>query len=136
MRFLLLALTLASWQAQEPAREPGVPRALLVTYTDGRTAPRVLTPRGGSWTPYFPRRPDAPAHEGLPLSALKIDHLVEGDVIVTVSLIYGKPHQRTVQVAKVRLTNEPVQVDALPAFGVDPITLSVVESAPVVLARP
>ena len=137
MRCLLLVLALASVQAQGPAREPVGPRSLLVTYSDGRTSPRILTPRGGSWTPFFPRRPEAPAHDGLPLSALKIDHVVEGDVVVTVSLLYGSPHQRTVQVAKVRVTgSEPVQVNELTDFGVDPITLSLVESPPVYLIQP
>jgi hypothetical protein len=98
-----------------------------VAYSDGRVSRRVLTPEGGgSWAPFFPRRPDAPAHEGLPLAALTIDHRLDRDrVLVTVSLIYGRPHQKTVRVAVHEVGRDPVIVRELEPFGVDPVTLSI-----------
>ena len=55
---------------------------------------------------------------------------------VTVSLKYGSPHQKTVQVATVRLGAEPVRVDDLERYGVDPIVLSLDEFSPVPLVQP
>lgn len=102
------------------------PRALTVTYSDGRTVPRLLTPYGATWTLRFPHRPDAPTQSGVPLSGLKVEHRVEADVVVvTVSLSYGQPSQRVVPVATIRLRDDNlVPVRELSAFGVDPITLA------------
>ena len=129
---LLVAAVLVLSMAQEapskaaPPREPGKAQTLIVTQSDGRTHMRLLTSRGESWLPSFPRQKNPPAQDGLPLAALKIDQAVEGDAaVVTVSLLYGVPRQCTVHVRTVRVTGtEPVHVNELSAFGVDPITLS------------
>jgi hypothetical protein len=133
---LLLAVTFA--QVQAPTPETQAPRRLTVTYSDGRTVPRILTPRGASWTPSFPHRRDAPTQDGLALAALKVEHRVESDVVVVVvSLAYGQPSQRTVQVATVRLQDgQPVQVRELTAFGVDPITLALETAEPTLVVVP
>jgi len=118
----------------QPDGQPGAARALAVAYADGRTSYRVLRPGGGGfWTPQFPVVPDADtARDGLPLWALQIDHAIDGaDVTVTVSLLYGRPHTDRVEVATVRVTSDrPARVEALAAFGVEPVTLSIVSVAP------
>jgi hypothetical protein len=129
---LLVAAVLVLTMAQEApskaalSRQSDGARTLIVTYSDGHTHTRLLSPRLESWSPVFPRQKNPPTHDGLPLGALKIDHVSEGEVaVVTVSLMYGSPRQRIVHVRTVRMTGtEPVQVDELSAFGVDPITLS------------
>jgi hypothetical protein len=113
-----------------------LPRRLIITYSDGRTSPHLLRPRGGSWTPKFPRQANPPAHDGLPLSALQVDFEVDRDVVITVSLKYGSPHQKTVQVATVRLGAEPVRVSDLERYGVDPIVLSLDGYSPSPLVQP
>jgi hypothetical protein len=69
---------------------------------------------------------------------LKVEHRVEPDaVVVTVALVYGQPHQRTVQVATVRLQDDqPVQVRELTPFGVDPITLALEPAPPAFVILP
>jgi hypothetical protein len=125
---VLIVLAAGQSPAQEkvPSTSLGPPRTLVVTYSDGRTVSRLLNAKGGSITPRFPQQPDAPKYEGLSLSGLQIDHLVDSDVVVTVSLRYGSVYQKTVRVATVRLGgSEPVRVNELEAFGVDPVVLSV-----------
>jgi hypothetical protein len=143
MLSLVLAFALVLGAAQEPhpqtAQDPssGAPRSLVISYSDGRVTTRVLTPRAGMWTGSFPRRGKPTADDGLPLTALKIDHVVERDVIVTVSLMYGTPHQRTIQVATVKLAGpDPVVVNELSAFGVDPITLALDVLPPAAFVQP
>jgi hypothetical protein len=135
-----LPLVLAVWfvQVQAPTSEPRAPRTLTVTYSDGRAVPRIVTPHGASWSPSFPHRPDAPTHEGLTLSGLKVEHRVESDaVIVTVSLAYGQPAKHTIEVATITLQDrQPVKVRELSAFGVDPITLVLEPAVPTVVVLP
>jgi len=120
-----------------PASQSGVPRSLVVTYSDGKTHTRVLTPRGGYWTATFPRSAKPATHDELQLAALKVEYVVDDAVAVTVSLIYGRPHQRTVQVATVRLVGrETVAVNELSAHGVDPITLTLGALPPEPLVQP
>jgi hypothetical protein len=106
--------------------DASTPRRLVATYSDGWSVPRLLTTRGRTWGYKFPRQPNPPMYEGLPLLGLGIDHVVEGDVVVvTVSLQYGSPESRVVEVAKVRLTGtEPARETELERFGVDPIVFS------------
>jgi hypothetical protein len=142
----LLVLGAQSRQAGQPSqpspqdvaqpREATTPRRLIITYSDGRTSPHLLRPRGGSWTPKFPRQPNPPPHAGLQLSALQVDFEVDRDVVITVSLKYGTPHQKTVQVATVRLGAEPVRVIDLERYGVDPIMLSLDDYSPSPLVQP
>jgi hypothetical protein len=125
---ILVMLVLGTTQPlQEPQalRQGGTRRTLVVTYSDGQTASRLLDVRGRSIKPNFPQRPDAPTLDGLSLSGLQLDHVVDRDVAVTVSLRYGAVYQKTVEVTTVRLTGaEPVTVKALEAYGVDAIVLS------------
>jgi len=65
-----------------------------------------------------------------------VDFVFGRELVVTVSLKYGSPHQKTVEVATVRLGNEPVRVDDLERYGVDPIVLSLDEFSPVALVQP
>jgi hypothetical protein len=53
-----------------------------------------------------------------------------------VSLKYGSPHQKTVPVATVRLGTEPVRVNDLERYGVDPIDLSLDDFSPRPLVQP
>ena len=118
-------------------RDANAPRRLVVTYSDGWRVPRLLTTRGRIWGYKFPKQPNPPTHEGLPLVALGIDHVVDRDVVVTVSLRYGTHESRVVEVAKVRLTGaEPVRVAELEGFGVDPILLSLDAFPPPLLVQP
>jgi hypothetical protein len=134
----LLALGVAqNGPAQTPVpQDSGAQRRLIVTYSDGRTSPQLLKPRGGFWTPKFPRHANPPRHDGLPLSALQVDFEVARDVVITVSLKYGSPHQKTVPVATVQLGAEPVRVNDLERYGVDPIVLSLDDFTPVPLVQP
>ena len=79
---VLLALSSSQEPRQQPTLPPGdVPRTFVVTYSDGRTISELLRSRGGSISPGFPRRRDAPTHEGLSLSGLQIDYFADRDVI-------------------------------------------------------
>jgi hypothetical protein len=133
---LLLALTLA--QNQPPAPDLQIPRVLTVTYSDGRVVPRILTPRGASWSPFFPHRTDAPMRDGLAVTGLKVEHRIEADaVVVTVSLAYGQPAQSTVQVTTIRLHDrESISVPELTNFGVDPITIALDLAPPAAVVIP
>jgi hypothetical protein len=117
-------------------RDANAPRRLVVIYSDGRTNVNLLRPRGGSWTPKFPRQANPPPHDGLPLNALQVDFEVDRDVVITVSLKYGNPHQKTVKVATVRLGADPVRVSDLERYGVDPIVLSLDDYSPTPLVQP
>jgi hypothetical protein len=132
---ILIAVTLA--QVSTPPAEPTTPKTLTIRYSDGRMTPRVATTPGRMWTPTFPRS-GRPERDGLALFALQIAHKVDKDaVVVDVSLIYGRPDQRTVPVATVRVTSaQPVEVGQLADFGVDPITLTVSDSIPAALVQP
>ncbi len=52
------------------------------------------------------------------------------------SLKYGTPHQKTVQVATIRLGTDPVRVSDLEKYGVDPIVLSLDDYSPAPLVQP
>jgi hypothetical protein len=137
----LLAVGLADASVAQPATGgTGEVRALAVRYADGRTTNRVLSASGRvSWTPAFPRVPNADTtREGLPLSALQFEEAPDPPgVVVTLALLYGHPHQRRVQVAAVRLTDDrPIRVTELEAYGVRPVTLSLVALPPPQLHLP
>jgi len=120
--------------AQSAAAVPdSTPRELAIKYADGHTAYQVLRPSGGSWTPFFPRIPGVEtSRNGLPLTALDVAHALDGpDVRVAISLIYGRPHQDRLKVATVTVTAErSVRVDQLTAYGVEPVTLSIIALRP------
>ena len=105
-------------------------QALSVQYADGRTSLKVLQGTGGfTWTPRFPRVAGAnTVQNGLPLEALDLTHVVTAqDIMVTVSLLYGTSHQYRLPVATAHVRpDQSRRVDELTAYGVQPITLSVV----------
>ena len=142
MQWVNLALIVLA-AAQSPAQNKvasipeGPPRTLVVTYSDGRTVSSLLNAKGRSITPRFPQQRNAPTYEGLSLSGLQLDHLVDRDVVVTVSLRYGSVYQKTVPVATVRLGgSESVRVNELEAFGVDPVVLSLGDFPTRLLVQP
>lgn len=142
MHVLVLAIVASTLLQVAPSpATPGAVRALRVAYADGRTTVTPITERGVvSWTPAFPRVPGArtATEDGLPLNALQFEEAPDGDALrVTLALLYGSPHQRRVPVTTVRVTAEaPVRVDALQAFGVQPITMSIVTLPPAQLHLP
>jgi hypothetical protein len=78
------------------------------------------------------------SRQGIPLTTLDVKHAIDGaDVVVTVTLFYGGPGRHGVKVATVRLSDEePVQVNELRAYGVEPIVLSLVPIAATVAYVP
>ena len=124
----VLALPLSA-VAQPPPAKTDTSRGLSIRYADGRTTTGPLRRTGGMWTPDFPTIAGADtSREGVRLTTLDVKHVIDGaDVVVTVSLFYGGPGQRGVKVATVRLSgDEPVHVNELRAYGVEPIVLSLV----------
>jgi hypothetical protein len=121
----------ASPQAQPPKTD--TTRGLSIQYADGRVSTGPVRRTGGMWTAAFPRIDGADtSRNGLPLTTLDVKHVVDGaNVVVTVTLYYGGPGQHGVTVAEVRLPqDEPVRVDELRRYGVEPITLSLVALPP------
>ena len=134
----VLALPLpAAAQPQPPKTDTS--RGLSIRYADGRVSTGPLRRTGGMWTAEFPTIAGADtSREGVRLTTLDIKHVIDGaDVVVTVSLFYGGPGQRGVKVATVRLSGtEPVHVNELRAYGVEPIVLSLVPIAATVAYAP
>ena len=118
-------------QAQSPKTD--TTRGLTIQYADGEVSTRPVHRNGGMWTAAFPRITGADtSRNGLPLTTLDIKYVVEGSaVLVTVALCYGGPGQNCVTVGTVRLADEqPVRVEGLRRYGVEPITLSLVQLDP------
>jgi hypothetical protein len=119
--------------AQTPPPKTDTTRGLNIQYADGRSTTSPVRRTGGMWTGDFPTLAGADtSREGVRLTTLDLKYAIEGsDVVVTVSLYYGGPGQHGVKVATVRLPQaEPVRVDDLRAYGVEPITLSLVAIEP------
>ena len=118
-------------QAQPPRTD--TTRGLSIEYADGRVSTGPVRRSGGMWTATFPRIAGADtSRNGLPLTTLDVKHVIDGStVVVTVTLYYGGPGQNGVTVAEVRLPqNEPVRVEGLRRYGVEPIALSLVTLEP------
>jgi len=119
--------------AQSQSLKTDTTRGLTIQYADGEVSTRPVRRTGGMWTAAFPRIAGAEtSRNGLPLSTLDIKHVVEGSaVLVTVALCYGGPGQNCVTVGTVRLADDqPVRVDGLRGYGVEPVTLSLVTLEP------
>jgi hypothetical protein len=115
-------------------------RALKVEYADGRTTHTPMGTSGRvSWTGAFPRVAGADtSREGLQLQALQFEEAVAGPkLVVTIALLYGSPMRKRVKVTTVTVADErAVRVDELEAFGVRPVTLSLVPLPPADLLLP
>jgi hypothetical protein len=126
--------------AAQPNPFDPVPQAVATRFADGRTVYSLLKPGGtSSWTPVFPRVPgEETDRHGLPLTALEVAVVPDGlRVSVSVSLIYGRPHQHKIAVATVSLTDDtPARVDQLRDFGVWSIVFSLVPVPPVMALAP
>ena len=134
----LLAFPPSSY-AQTPPPKTDTSRGLSIQYADGRTTTGPVRRTGGMWTSAFPTIPGADtSRQGARLTTLDVKHAIEGpDVVATVSLYYGGPGQNGVTVATVRLSrDQPVAVNELRAYGVEPITLSLVPIPPAIAYAP
>jgi hypothetical protein len=126
--FALLGLPPSSF-AQAPPPKTDTSRGLSIQYADGRISTGPVRRSGGMWTSAFPTIAGADtSRNGVRLTTLDVKHVIDGpDVVATVSLYYGGPGQRGVTVATVRLSQDQrVAVNELRAYGVEPITLSLV----------
>jgi hypothetical protein len=116
------------------------PQAVATQFADGRTTYNLLKPGGASsWTPAFPRvAGENTDRNGLPLAALDVAVVNDGQkTSVSVSLIYGRPHQHKIAVATVTITPDtPVRVHQLREYGVWPITVSLVPAPPALAIFP
>jgi len=108
--------------------------ALVETWPDGRTNYELTSPRRASmWTPQFPRVDGYQPPEGArPVYAVQIVRVLVGrDIKVDVSVLLGSAEQPGVPVAGVVISpGSHVVIDGLTKFGVQPLTLSMAEVAP------
>jgi hypothetical protein len=133
---VLFAVSVLQAAPQPTVPRDEAPRVLVVTYSDGRIAEQILRARGGFWTHLFPRQPNPSKYGDLDLAALQIDFTADTVVNVKVSLKYGTPHQKTIQVATANVGTEAVRITDLERYGVDPIVLTIETAPPVALVRP
>jgi hypothetical protein len=108
--------------------------ALVETWPDGRTNYELTSPRRAwMWTPGFPRIDGYTLPEGTaPVFAVQFIRMLVGrDIKVDVSVLLGSAQQPGVPVASVVVSpGSYVVVEQLSKFGVQPVTLSMVEVAP------
>jgi len=123
--------------AQPPLKADAVTPAtvaLVETWPDGRTNYELTSPRRATmWTPRFPRVEGYKLPEGTtPVFAVQFVRLLVGrDIKVDVSVLLGSAQPPGVPVASVVISpGSHVVVDELTKFGVQPVTLSMVEVAP------
>jgi hypothetical protein len=121
---------------QAPADPETVPAtvALVETWSDGRVNYELTGPRRASmWTPRFPRVDGYQPPEGTkPVHAVQVARALVGqDIKVEISVLLGSAEQPGVPVATVLISpGSRVVVDQLTRFGVQPLTLSMVDVAP------
>lgn len=126
---ILISCHAASAFAQTQPPKTDTTRGLSIQYADGRVNTGPVRRSGGMWTDTFPRIAGADtSRNGVALTTLDVKHVIDGsDVVVTVTLYYGGPGRNGVTVATVPLSKEePVRVDELRRYGVEPIALSLV----------
>ena len=108
--------------------------ALVETWSDGRVNYELTGPRRASmWTPRFPRVAGYQPPEGAkPVYAVQLTRALVGqDIRVDVSVLLGSAEPPGVPVATVLVSpGSRVVVDQLTRFGVQPLTLSMVDVAP------
>ena len=108
--------------------------ALVETWPDGRTNYELTSPRRAAmWTPVFPRVEGYKLPQGAtPVFAVQIVRVLVGhDINVDVSVLLGSAKQPGVPVASVVISpGSKVVIDGLRKFGVQPVTLSMAQVAP------
>ena len=137
---LFLVIAAAAVPAVDAAQAPAAPEAapatvaLVETWADGRVSYELTGPRRASmWTPRFPRVTGYRPPEGAPpVYAVQIAHALVGqDIKVEISVLLGSPEPPGVPVATVLVSpGSRVVVDQLTRFGVQPLTLSMTDVAP------
>jgi hypothetical protein len=114
--------------------------ALVETWPDGRTTYELTSPRSSwMWTVAFPRVAGFRLPEGdKPVYAVKFERVLAGrDINVQVSVLLKAASLEAVPVASVVVTpGSQVVVDGLIRFGVQPVTLSMVDVVPMTPHRP
>jgi hypothetical protein len=108
--------------------------ALVETWPNGQTNYELTSPRRASmWTPRFPRVDGFTVPDGgTPVFAVQFVRVLVGrDIKVDVSVLLGSAQQPGVLVASVVVSpGATVVVDELRRFGVQPVTLSMADVAP------
>jgi hypothetical protein len=133
---LAILVAAAAGAGQAPAAPEAAPAtvALVETWSDGRVNYTLTGPRRASkWTPRFPRVAGYQPPEGArPVYAVQIAHALVGqDIKVEISVLLGSPEPPGVAVATVLVSpGSRVVVDELTRFGVQPLTLSMADVAP------
>jgi hypothetical protein len=114
--------------------------ALVETWPDGRTHYELTSSRSASsWTAAFPRIAGYTLPEdGKPVYAVQFVRVLFGrDIKVDISVLIGAAERPAVPVDSVVITpGSHVVVDALTRFGVQPVTLSMMDVTPATLFRP
>jgi len=137
---LLIVLTSVALPAAGAGQAPAAPDAapatvaLVETWADGRVNYELTGPRRASmWTPRFPRVAGHELPEGArPVYAVQVARVLVGqDIRVEISVLLGSAEPPGVPVATVLVSpGSRVVVDQLTRFGVQPLTLSMVDVAP------
>jgi len=137
---LLIVLTSVALPAAGAGQAPAAPDAapatvaLVETWADGRVNYELTGPRRASmWTPRFPLVAGYQLPEGArPVYAVLVARVLVGqDIKVEISVLLGSTEQPGVPVATVLVSpGSRVVVEQLTRFGVQPLTLSMVDVAP------
>jgi hypothetical protein len=108
--------------------------ALVESWPDGRTNYELTSPiRASMWTPYFPRVDGYAVPEGgTRVYAVQVARVLVGrDIKVDVSVLLGSAQPPGVPVVSVVISpGSRVVVEELRKFGVQPVTLSMADVAP------
>ncbi|PYR21200.1 MAG: hypothetical protein DMF94_08900 [Acidobacteria bacterium] len=108
--------------------------ALVESWPDGRTIYELTSTRRASmWTPFFPRVDGYKLPEGAtPVYAVQFGRVLVGrNIHVDISVLLGSAQPPGVPIASVVVSpGSRVVIDALAKFGVQPVTLSMVDVAP------
>jgi hypothetical protein len=138
---LVIAVSGVAANPQPPTQPPAAADAatpatvaLVETWADGRTNYELTSPRRAAmWTPAFPRVEGYTLPQGAkPVFAVQFVRVLVGhDIKVDVSVLLGSAQQPGVPVASVAISpGATVVIDGLRKFGVQPVTLSMAQVAP------